>query len=408
MQMQKKIKKYVLSIIVCNMIVTSIPFSFPITPMKTILAAEDQEDEEENEENEEEKKEEDTEKEDKEENKEKVAKPAISKTKVTIPINKAKPEQLSVLNPEEDVVYTFASSNKKVVTVGKKNGKLKGKKAGAAMVSLLKKGKKKTTIVGICTVTVAKAKISKKHQKMTASLNSTIVPAISYKNPKARYIYKSGNQKVVKVGEDIDDTGATNIVVKTLAEGKAVLTVKERYKKKTTVVGKVTVTVKKPSLATQDIYMLKGQSLKIPNVVTINHEDTSQEVTYEYESSDPSVLSVIGERMTAVRATSGVNLDVYQNIDEKRTKLGTVVIVISEASNTTPEAVGDSNYVDLSDYNNDYEEGYDDYEDNDYYSVGSDYVGDETTDSDDSYDDYEKHLGEMEHFWDEDEDEDEE
>ncbi len=111
--------------------------------------------------------------------------------------------------------------------------------------------------------------------------------------------------------------------------------------------------------------------------------------------------------MTAIKATSGVNLDVYQNIDEKRTKLGTVVIVISEASNTLPEAVGDSNYVDLSDYNNDYEEGYDDYEDNDYYSIGSDYVEDETTDSDDSYDDYEKHLGEMEHFWDED-DEDEE
>lgn len=405
MQMQKKIKKWVLSIIICNLVVTSIPFSFPVTTTKMILAAET-EDQGENKEDGEEK-EEDTEKKEKEENKEEVIKPTISKTKVTIPINKVKPEQLSVLNPEEGVVYTFASSNKKIVTVGKKNGKLKGKKAGIARVSLLKKGKKKTTIVGICTVTVAKATISKKHQKMTASLNSTIVPAISYKNPKARYIYKSGNQNVVKVGEDIDDTGATSIVVKTLAEGKAVLTVKEKYKKKTTVVGKVTVTVKKPSLATQDIYMLKGQSLKIPNVVTINHEDTSQEVTYEYESSDTSVLSVIGERMTAIKATSGVNLDVYQNIDEKRTKLGTVVIVISEASNTLPEAVGDSNYVDLSDYNNDYEEGYDDYEDNDYYSIGSDYVEDETTDSDDSYDDYEKHLGEMEHFWDED-DEDEE
>lgn len=405
MQMQKKIKKWVLSIIICNLVVTSIPFSFPVTTTKMILAAET-EDQGENKEDGEEK-EEDTEKKEKEENKEEVIKPAISKTKVTIPINKVKPEQLSVLNPEEGVVYTFASSNKKIVTVGKKNGKLKGKKAGIARVSLLKKGKKKTTIVGICTVTVAKATISKKHQKMTASLNSTIVPAISYKNPKARYIYKSGNQNVVKVGEDIDDKGATSIVVKTLAEGKAVLTVKEKYKKKTTVVGKVTVTVKKPSLATQDIYMLKGQSLKIPNVVTINHEDTSQEVTYEYESSDTSVLSVIGERMTAIKATSGVNLDVYQNIDEKHTKLGTVVIVISEASNTLPEAVGDSNYVDLSDYNNDYEEGYDDYEDNDYYSIGSDYVEDETTDSDDSYDDYEKHLGEMEHFWDED-DEDEE
>ena len=381
MQMQKKIKKWVLSIIICNFVVTSIPFSFPVTTTKMILAAET-EDQGENKEDGEEK---DTEKKEKEENKEKVIKPAISKTKVTIPINKVKPEQLSVLNPEEGVVYTFASSNKKIVTVGKKNGKLKGKKAGIARVSLLKKGKKKSTIVGICTVTVAKATISKK----------------------ARYIYKSGNQNVVKVGEDIDDTGATSIVVKTLAEGKAVLTVKEKYKKKTTVVGKVTVTVKKPSLATQDIYMLKGQSLKIPNVVTINHEDTSQEVTYEYESSDTSTLSVIGERMTAIKATSGVNLDVYQNIDEKRTKLGTVVIVISEASNTLPEAVGDSNYVDLSDYNNDYEEGYDDYEDNDYYSIGSDYVEDETTDSDDSYDDYEKHLGEMEHFWDED-DEDEE
>ena len=77
-----------------------------------------------------EEKEKDTEKKEKEENKEKVIKPAISKTKVTIPINKVKPEQLSVLNPEEGVVYTFASSNKKIVTVGKKNGKLKGKKAG--------------------------------------------------------------------------------------------------------------------------------------------------------------------------------------------------------------------------------------------------------------------------------------
>lgn len=381
--MQRKIRGWFLFMIICMIVITYIP------SVKIFSAEAEKEQENANTED----------SEDAENSEEEEAKTAISQTKITIPINEAKPEKLSVLNPKEGVVYTFASGNKKIVTIGKKTGVLTGKKAGTTNVSLLKKGKKKNTIVGVCTVTVAKAKIIKKNQKMTASVNGIIKPAISYKNAKAKYIYKSGNKKVVKVGEKIDDTGATSIAVTALSEGKTTLTIKEKYKKKTTVIGKIAITVKKPSLATQDIYMIKGQTIKIPNVITINYQDTSREVVYDYESSDISILSVNGERMTAEKVSSSVSLHVYQTIDGERSKLGTVMVVISEASNRTPEALGDSNYIDLSDYNNDYEEGYDDYEDNDYYPVGSDYVEDETTDSDDSYDDYENYLEEMEHTW---------
>lgn len=327
------------------------------------------------------------------------AKPAISETKITIPINEAVPEQLSVSNPEEDTVYIFKSGNKKIVEVKEKTGVLTGKKEGTAKVSLLKKGKKKNKLVGICTVTVKKAKIIKKHQKITASVGGVITPVISYKNSKADYTYQSADKQIVKVKEKIADTGATSIVVTALKEGKTTLTVKEKYKKKKTVVGKITVTVKNPVLTTQSISMVKGQTLKIANVVTVNHEVASKEVTYDYESSDKSVLSILGEKMTAEKVSDGVSLHVYRTVDGKRSQLGTVTVIIAEALDKTPEAVGDSAYIDLSDYNNDYEEGFDDYDDNDYYPIGADYIEDETADPDDSYDDYENYQDESEHIW---------
>ena len=104
--------------------------------------------------------------------------------------------------------------------------------------------------------------------------------------------------------------------------------------------------------------------------------------------------------MVAENTTAGVSLDVYQTIDGIRSKLGTVVVVIEEENERTPE-INDDSYVDLSDYNNDYEDGFDEYDDNDYYNVGDDFVEDEAEDPDDSYEDYNEYLDEAEHLWDE-------
>lgn len=327
------------------------------------------------------------------------AKTDISEKTLTVPIHDAVPDKLTVLNPEEDAVYIFQSANKKIASVGKKTGVVTGKKQGTAKISLYKKGKKKNKLIAVCTVAVKQAAVVKKHQSMTAALNGTITPVISWKNSEAEYTYVSANKKIVKVGEKIDDTGATAMVITALKEGKTTLTVKEIYKKKKTVVGKITVMVKKPVLSTQSISMVKGQVLKISSVVKISHEDTSGTVAYAYESADDEILSVDGNKMTAKKVTASINLDVYRIVDGESSKFGTVAVTIAEATDRTPEAAGDSDYVDLSDYNNDYEDGFDGYDDNDYYPIGSDYIEDETEDPDDSYTDYEDYQEEAEHIW---------
>lgn len=373
MRRQKTLRGFLLALL-CSV------FVYALFPMQVIRAEETEESQEEAESTEE-------------------AKPDISVKTLTVPINDAVPEKLSVLNPEEDAVYIFQSANKKIAAVGKKTGVVTGKKAGTAKISLYKKGKKKNKLIGSCTVTVKAAAVTKKHQKITAAVGGVITPVVSWKNSKAEYTYHSADKNIVKVGEKIDDTGTTTMVITALKEGKTTLTVKESYQKKKTVIGKITVTVKKPVLATQSISMVKGQKLKISSVVKVSHEDTSREVGYVYESADDSVLYVEDNTMTAEKVTASVALTVYRVVDGESSKFGTVAVTIAEAAEKTPEAVGDSNYVDLSDYDNDYEDGFDDYDDNDYYPVGSDYAEDETADPDDSYEDYENYQDKAENTW---------
>ncbi len=379
MAIQIKIKKCFLMLLIVSMFL----------PPSGILRAEDGETEETG----------NTEETEETDETEKTAAAQISKTKMTIPIHGAKKKKLSVKNPAEGTVYLYQSSNKKIVSVGEKTGLLTGKKAGTAKVTLIKKGKKKNKIIGVCTVKVKKASITKKNKKMTVSINGMISPVVSYQNSKAGYTYESDNESVVKVQETMKGTGETSFTVMALAEGKANVTVQEFYNGKDTVVGKIAVTVTKPTLATKRITMLKGQSLKISDVITVNYAFTNN-VAYDYVSADDEFLTLDEETMTAEKTTTGVNLDVYQTIDGIRSMLGTVVVVIEEENEHTPE-INDDSYVDLSDYNNDYEEGFDEYDDNDYYSVGDDFVEDEEEDPDDSYEDYDEYLDSAEHFWNE-------
>lgn len=327
-------------------------------------------------------------------------KPALSKTKIIIPIYGKSKEKLTVVNPEEGAEYIFKSVNKKIATVNEKTGRLTGKRTGTAMVNLLKKGKKKNKLISTCQVKVVRATIAKKNQKVRASLNGTFQPVITYENSKANYTYKSSDKKIVKVGEEIDDTGATSLVIKALAKGKATLTVTEKYKKKKNVIGTINITVREPRLDTESISMIEGQKLKISKTITVSYQDTTKDIYYDYISSDSSALEIDGDSMIAVKAASNVIVTVYQIVDENRSALGTVTVTILEETEKIPEADSiDSTYIDLSDYNNDYEDGFDYYDDNDYYSIGADYIEDETTDSDDTYDDYEKYLEEAEHIW---------
>lgn len=336
-----------------------------------------------------------------EEDDETQASPAISDTKLTIPVQGAKKKKLSVLNPEDGATYIFKSNHAKIVSVKKKTGVLTAKKAGKVTISLYKKDGKKKQLVGKCNVTAAKAKIKKKNQTVKASINSVVKPVITYPNAKAEYRYKSNKPAVVKVEEIIDEeTGATSLVIKALGEGKAVITVKEKYKKKTTKIGTVTVNVKKPSLATETIMMIKGQEASIKSMIKIMNEDKTANAEYEYESSNTEALSLDDDTITANAAATDIIITVYRIVEDEKTLLGTIHVTIEESSENRPTADPGSNYVDLSDYNNDYEEGFDEYDDNDYYAVGDNFIENETgEDEDDTYDDYDKYKDESEHSW---------
>jgi len=337
--------------------------------------------------------------EDEEETENEEPAPAISDTKLTIPINGEKKVSLSVLNPLDDDVYIFKSNHPKIVSVKKKTGLLKKKKTGQAEVSVYKKKKKKNKLIGTCAITVSKAKVLKKNQTLKVLIDHDIMPVITYQNSKATYQFKSSAPDIVKVDKVIDEeTGADKIAITALAKGRATLTVKEKYKKKKTVVGTVDITVKVPTLVTESISMLKGQKLKISSVVKVKNEDPDEDIEYEYESADEEVLYVDENEMIAEETTAGVILSVYRVAEETRL-LGTVTVKITEAIEKIPQIASDSNYVDLSDYENDYTEDFDEYSDNDYYQVGDDYVEDESADADDSYADYDQYVGDASHSW---------
>ena len=133
-----------------------------------------------------------------------------SKLKATIKLNvssltlqrKQTTTKVKVSMAYGDSIKSWASSNKKIVTVDK-NGKIKaGKKTGTAKITVtLKSGKKATLKVKVQTAKVKTTKISglKKNVTLKKGQKLTLKPVISPLTSQEKVTYTSSNKKIAAV-----------------------------------------------------------------------------------------------------------------------------------------------------------------------------------------------------------------
>ena len=136
-----------------------------------------------------------------------------SKLKATIKLNvssltlqrKQTTTKVKVSMAYGDSIKSWASSNKKIVTVDK-NGKIKaGKKTGTAKITVtLKSGKKATLKVKVQTAKVKTTKISglKKSVSLKKGRKLALRPVISPLTSQEKVTYSSSNKKVVTVSKN--------------------------------------------------------------------------------------------------------------------------------------------------------------------------------------------------------------
>lgn len=247
-----------------------------------------------------------------------LAKTSLQPKKITLAV--CETEKLRVKGTPKGAKIIYTSSKKSVVTVTSK-GKITAVKAGKAVVKVSYTKSGKTTVIGKTTVTVKKATVSKKNKKIfsdhviqfygntgfyeknPADINnyvgqlwpyadlSRVSDVISYRNPKAKYVFSSGKTSRLKITKK-------GIVNYTNGYGKVNITVSESYKGKTRKIFSFPVNIHKPEWTgkeNQDVSI--GQVLDVyNNLAHVRHffavitDDPNKEVDVnEAASGDPVV-----------------------------------------------------------------------------------------------------------------------
>ena len=235
-------------------------------------------------------------------------KTSISTTKMTIPIGKLKSgiywtdvktwdrgvaQKLTVKNSIKGATYSFTSSDKKIVTIGKNGGYLTGVSAGSATITCKQTYKKKTTVVGTCKVTVKKANFVS-YSDLSSGYDSEVPVGkgeydfyssyagmdafyyIGYRNPSAKYTFKSNStdfsMEEVKYsgGETAEFAGVDysyGYKYEAKKAGTYTITVQETYNKKTRKLGSFKVVVKDTYVESEEIQLRIGDSVSVFNYV---------------------------------------------------------------------------------------------------------------------------------------------
>ena len=148
----------------------------------------------------------------------------LSATKITVPLKKtiAGP---TVTFGKGDSIKSWKSAKTSVVTVNSRTGKLTGKKAGTAKVTVtLKSGKKATVTVTVKKIiTTTKLKANQTAVTLKKGKSFQLKVTVTPKNSQEKVIYKSSNTKVATV------TSKGKITAK--KAGKAVITITSGKKK---------------------------------------------------------------------------------------------------------------------------------------------------------------------------------
>ena len=157
---------------------------------------------------------------------------SIAKRKATIRLSAAKitvPLKKTIAGPtvtfgKGDAIKSWKSLKTSVVTVNSRTGKLTGKKAGTAKVTVtLKSGKKATVIVTVKKITTTKLKANRKAITLKKGETFQIKVTVTPKNSQEKVTYKSSNTKIVTVSRKGKITAKK--------KGKAVITITSGKKK---------------------------------------------------------------------------------------------------------------------------------------------------------------------------------
>ena len=147
----------------------------------------------------------------------------LSATKITVPLKKtiAGP---TVTFGKGDAIKSWKSLKTSVVTVNSRTGKLTGKKAGTAKVTVtLKSGKKATVTVTVKKITTTKLKANRTEINLEKGKTFQLKVTVTPKNSQEKVTYKSSNTKIATV------TSKGKITAK--KKGKAVITITSGKKK---------------------------------------------------------------------------------------------------------------------------------------------------------------------------------
>lgn len=298
-------------------------------------------------------------------------KASISTKKMTIPVGKVKSgdywtdintwergvaQKLTVKNSIKGATYSFTSSDKKVVTIGKDGGYLTGVSAGTATITCKQTYQKKTTVVGTCKVTVKKSTF-KAYADLGSDgdLGNSLVAVgngeydfyaayagyeaffyIGYRNPSAKYTLKSNSAdftiKEVKYTDKqtsefagVDYSYGYKYNAK--KAGVYTVTVEETYNKKTRKLGSFKVEAKDTYVEPEEIQLRMGGAESVMNYLYYSNADTRYYFTVENfdEAKPESNVLALG----------------YEEYDTEKTMLvmfgqvpGTATVTVRKGSNT--------------------------------------------------------------------------
>lgn len=244
---------------------------------------------------------------------------------------------LSVSNAVKNAVYSYTSSNTKVLTV-KANGTevfLTGVTAGTAVVTCNQKLKGKTTKVGTCKVTVVNSSILRDYNPEIPLGTSAAKDylEIAFRNNDATYTYVS-DSKNFSMKENItkfDDKLFNKLILTAAAPGTYTVTVKETYNKKTRVVGKIKFIAKKAAVESTNTIDMGSDISGFGDIVANYRED----VPYLFEAEDKDVVEVEannGEVILKGKKVGSTNINVYENAKtaDKSKLLGTCKVSVKE------------------------------------------------------------------------------
>jgi hypothetical protein len=205
---------------------------------------------------------------------------------------------LEVYNPVKKASYSFASSDKSVVTIMSKGTKayLTGVKAGTANITCQQKLNGKTTKVGSCKVTVKNAKIfSETYDGLPLGTGERLLTFDDNRNYDATYTFTSNSKdftlkEIVKKEKGTTDSYMITQTYTAKKPGTYTVTVKETYNKKTTTVGKMEYIVKKATvIEKQTLYL--GETAWAFYLINNYRED----VDYFFDVSEGDIVEFYEE-----------------------------------------------------------------------------------------------------------------